>query len=236
MDYSTIQARVAEYLDRTDLTTHIQNWINDCRKDIALKYDFDYLYVEASISTSAGSATYSLPQDYLGHLTIFAGSKKLTRVGPREFDELYGNNDDDESNVVWLTSETSQRDSATPSGAPDYYIDRGMYIQLWPIPDNTYTVLMKYYAQPADFTIGTDEDYVSRFHFEAIIYGAALRGAVFLDDDVKIQIFTQSYTTTVQEIIKREKEKYAKDMTVRMKSWKDYGLTTFKRLHKIKNS
>lgn len=241
MQYSTIIDRVAEYLDRSDLgtsasttisATKIGQWVNDTRKDIALKYDFNYLYVEATISTSAGTATYSLPSDYMGHLTILCAYKKLSRVGAREFDELVYTDDTEltTSNQLELT----ESDDAT-SGFPEYYIDRGMCIQLYPNPDDEYTVTMKYYAQPVDFEVASDEDYMARFHFEAIIFGAALRGAVFLDDIQKQQVFKGAYEASVTEIVQREKETKQRDKHVRWKTYKDFHSDTFKRFMKFKS-
>lgn len=242
MIYSMMIDRVSQYLDRTDLGTSattpvssskIAQWTNDTRKDISLKYDFNYLYAEATVSTSADSATYSLPDDYMGHLTLLCDYKKLSRVGAREFDELYYTDDDESTASSQLELNVS---STSTEGFPEYYIDRGMYIQLFPRPDDTYTLTMKYSAQPADFTAGTDEDYMSRFHFEAIIFGAALRGAVFLDDQAKIEIFNKAYRMALDEIVKREKDTKSKDTHVRMKSWKDYELETFRRLTRIVNT
>lgn len=241
MKYSEIVDRVAEYLDRTDLgtsssailsATKIGQWVNDCRKDIALKpnSDFNYLYEEATISTSAGSAVYSLPSDYLGHLTLICDYKKLIRVGAREFDERELT--DDAANTQAISLELQIGTST--SDFPEYYIDRGMYIELWPKPDAAYTITMKYYAQPEDFESEDDEDYMSRFHFEAIIFGASLRGAIFLDDTTKIQIFKSAYGMAIDEIVKREKDTKARDKYVRMKSWKDYPLSTFRQFQRIK--
>lgn len=239
MDYDAMIDRVAEYLDRTDLgtsssspvsATNIGKWINDCRKDLALKYDFNYLYVEATVSTSASTATYSLPSDYMGHLTILCNYKKLVRVGAREFDELYytGKIEQDNSDQLEL-----QEGTDSTSSFPEYYIDRGMYIQLFPCPDTTYTLTMKYFAQPADFDTGDDDDYMSRFHFEAIIFGACLRGAIYLDDTTKIGIFTQAYKVAIEEIVRREKDTKVKDTHVRVKSHKDYDMATFRQLMRV---
>lgn len=239
MQYDDIVDRVADYLDRTDLgtsasspisSTSIGQWVNDTRKDLALKHDFNYLYEEATISTSAGTAIYSLPQDYMGHVTILCNYKKLVRVGAREFDELYYTDDTENTDSDQLQLNVS---SESTSGFPEYYIDRGMYFQLYPEPDATYTITMKYFAQPDDFDSADDEDYMSRFHFEAIIFGTALRGAIFLDDQAKIAIFTQAYKMCIQELIAREKGTKNKDTHVRMKSWRDYEVETFRRLMRI---
>lgn len=238
MIYSMITDRVAEYLDRTDLGTSssspissskIGQWINDTRKDVALKYDFNYLYVEATIETSAGTAVYSLPEDYMGHLTVLCEYKKLMRVGAREFDELLYTDDVEVSSVANL----ELTEGSGTSGFPEYYIDRGMNIELFPRPDAAYTITMKYYAQPANFTTGTDYDYMSTFHFEAVIFGAALRGALFLDDVGKVQAYKAAYGETLTDIIKKEKETKTKDTHIRVKSWKDYDLSTFRRLTRI---
>lgn len=235
MEYGTMIDRVAEYLDRTDLgtssstnpsATKIGQWINDTRKDIALKHDFNYLYVEAAISTSAGCGVYALPQDYMGHLTMLCNYKKLMRVGAREFDEREMT--DDEKNTQPESLELTIDTMTT--GFPEYYIDRGMYIEFWPEPDATYTIVMKYYAQPEDFYSIDDEDYMSRFHFEAIIFGACLRGSVFLDDNAKIGIFTAAYKSAVDEIIKKDQNIKTKDRHVRVKSWKDYKVEVFRQM------
>jgi hypothetical protein len=242
MQYSTMVGRVAEYLDRTDLGTadsspvsssKIGLWINDARKDIALKYDFNYLYEEASISTSANSAIYELPTYYMGHLTVLCEYKKLARISAREFDELYYTRKGEETSPSTL--ELNEGSDAT-AGMPEYYIDRGMYIQLFPKPDAAYTVIMKYYAQPSDFGAGSAEDYMSRFHFEAIIFGAALRGSLYLDDIQKIENFRGAYDRSLQEIVKREKDTKTKDTHVRWKSSRDYDLIQFRQLMRIDNT
>jgi hypothetical protein len=169
----------------------------------------------------------------MGHLTLLCNYKKLARVGAREFDELYYTSDDENTQSEQLELDES---SDASTGFPEYYIDRGMYIQLFPCPDTAYTLTMKYFAQPANFDTGDDEDYMSRFHFEAIIFGAALRGAIYLDDTTKMEIFSKAYKVAIDEIVRREKDTKAKDTHVRMKSWKDYDLETFRRLSRIQNS
>ena len=237
MDYQTLQERVRSYLDnRTDLTTNIQNWINDTRKDLALKPDrgFSYLYVEATCETSASSARYALPSDYIRHLNIFIGAKKLIRLMPDEFDSVVGVSvdrlsTDTASQYLYTTESMNQSE-------PDYYIDRGVEFDLYPIPDGTYTLLLKYYAFPEDFTSNTDYDYISTFHFEAVIWGAALRGAMFLDDKEKLGTYAAAYGAAIKEMLKNEKDRYASDNIVRVKTYKDFAPGQLQRIMKIRTS
>ena len=232
MTFIDIQDRVASYLDRSDLTTYIRNWINDTRVDIALKYNFKYLYTEASASTTSGIKKYALPTDYLGHLMVWCANKKLMKIEPREADELTKTDSTQTAYPRALTTEgTSIIDAGTTSGPPDYYIERGMELELYPTPYGTYSLILSYYQQPTTWTAGQSAsyDYMSTFHYEAIVWGASLRGAMFLDDDENTTKFGALYQKAVDDMIKREKDQLHADTHPRLKSYKDFDLTTFKR-------
>lgn len=239
MTRETIRSRVAAYLDRTDLDTKIKQWIEDTRMDLALKYPFKYLYAEATASTSSGTAKYAMPSDYLGHAVLWCGSKKLVKLTPREFDELTQTDVDAAAVPRELTVESGTSTTTTSiSGPPDYYIERGMEFELYPTPDATYTLRIKYYATPSAWTTATtyddSYDYITTFHYDAVIWGTSLRGAVYLDDDAKKQNFAAAYNTAIQEMIKREKDFESEDQHPRMKTWTEYDLTTFKRMFRIR--
>ncbi len=228
MNFSTLQSRVGDNLDRTDLTTRIKGWINDERKSLAIDYNFDFLYVEATVTTSAGSGTYALPEDYLEKETLHLGSKKLHALTGKEFDELIGIKETLDSSTNLLVTTNSN----ITTGEPDYYINRGLYFDLYPIPNGSYTLTLKYYAQPIDFSGNTDEDYMSRIYFDAIIYGATMRGSAFLDDDKKLSTYAGLYSKALQSMEKKERGKKGNDLRRRMKTYKDFDLETFKRLIK----
>jgi len=238
MTRDTIRARVAQYLDRTDLDTTIKQWIEDTRLDLALKYSFRYLYVEATASTVVGTNKYALPSDYLGHAVLWAGSKKLMKLTPREFDELTPTDIDATFVPRALTVEPGSAISTTSiSGPPDYYVERGMEVELYPTPDAVYTLKIKYYATPSSWTTAAayddQYDYITTFHSDAVIWGSALRGAIYLDDEQKKANFSAAYDAAIQEMIKREKDIEAEDQHPRFKTWQEYDLTTLKRMFKI---
>lgn len=246
MNRATIKSRVRDFLDRSDLDPKIESWIEDTRKDIALKYNFRYLYVEATASTTAGTAKYALPTDYLGHLVVWVGAKKLMRVSPREFDELTLTEIDAEASPRLLTLEGGSSVTTTSiAGPPDYYVERGMEIEIYPTPDAVYTLRLKYYAQPTSYEVDTSsdstagdaddssEDYIMRFHPDSVIWGTALRASIYLDDERKMATFAAAYKSAIEEMIYREKQSLNEDMHPRMKDYRDYNLTTFKRMIRV---
>lgn len=238
MNRLNLRNRVVDYLDRSDLNVKIENWINDARIDLALKYNFRYLYVEATLSTVVLSSTYAMPIDYLGHLNVWCNNKKLMRISSAEFDNL---------TLTEIGASAAPRQLYLEAGSsvttdsilapPDYYVERGMSIELYPTPDAIYQLLLKYYAQPSVWTTGTagdsEEDYITRFHFEAVIWGAALRGSIYLDDEQKKANFAAAYKSSIEEMILRERENKYEDYQPRMTDWRDYDLSTFKRLVRV---
>lgn len=236
MNFSTLKERVTEYLeDRTDTDFQIKvgNWINDTRKDLALEYEFDYLYVEATYSTSAGSAEYALPSSFIGLEDVWVGTKKLERLYLPERDVLSPTDVDSPSGETFLLPIEQGLSGDSNQSIPDYYIIRGFALELWPVPDAAYTLKIKYYAQPTDFTLDADYDHISNFHFDAVIWGAALRGAIYLDDNDKIQKYEGYYQKAIEKMIMKEKKRVAKDQRPRMKTFKDFYLPTFKRMTKM---
>ena len=235
---SDIRSRVRDYLDRSDLDTRIDGWVNDTRLDLALKYNFRYLYAESTAPTTVGTARYALPADYLGHLVLWCGAKKLMRVSQREFDELTLTDVDADASPRQLPLEGGSSVTTTSiAGPPDYYIERGMEVDLYPTPDAVYTLTLRYYAQPATWTVGSSTDssydYITTFHPEAVIWGVCLRGAMYLDDDQKKATFAAAYKSTVEEMVLRERASLLEDQHARFKTWQDYDLTTFKRMMKV---
>lgn len=219
--FDSLKSRVREYVDRTDIDTKIENWINDTRRDISTKYNFHYLYTEATVSTVAGSSYYPYPSDYLDKLAIFCGGRKLSKVPAHFFEEL--------------VSTTSTGDIWSASGDPIYYIERGSEFQLYPTPDAVYTLDLRYYAQPADFTASGDYDDMSNLYPDAIIYGACERAAIYLEDDQGEAKFHKRYIDKIQELIANEKRQ--QDMTdnkmKRIKTVGDYSKTQLANFLKI---
>lgn len=225
MRRSDMQTRAARYLDRDDLDTDILDWMQDARQELALTYNFAYLYKEATTNVSAGQNRYALSSDYLDHITLFyretsAFGKKLGRASPGTFDTMGG-----------LTPTT-----CAASGQPEYYVIYGREIEVIPTPNNACTanrgeLKIRYYSQAPSLTADSDEDEMAIHHYEAIIYGACLRGALFLNDSVNMQKWGAAFEKEKGVMLQREKDKEVTDnKSIRMKHWSDYDVNVMKRV------
>ena len=221
MNYGELRNRVHELLEnRTDLTTKIGAWINDTRKDLATEYEFDHLFATQAGSTSVGEALYNLPSDYIWLQSVYVGSKPLYKLTMTEEGFLYYNSSNDR---LYLPYDS---DVINKQGSPCYYLIQGEQIKMIPIPDAVSTYIINYYRLPEDFVNVDDSDMISRLHADAIIYGAALRGALFLDDREKVNQYGALYAKAVQKMIMRQKRFKEQNRIVRFRVPEDLDLGT----------
>lgn len=217
--------RVCINLDRTDVSgsstatlsaSKAGIWVNDSLSDVATKYKFQFYYTEATLNTVAGSAYYALPCDYLDHFTIFCGNAKLSRYSMQNFDENLS------------TSTTGDIDSSTASGKPYYYVVRGSQFQIYPTPNSDdYELNLRYYAKPDALTSSGSYDRLTELYPETIVNGATYRGARWAEDTYNERRYKEDYIQSIKELIAAEKERELTDSHFRLKTWRDFVLTTF---------
>lgn len=223
MNLKELKEHVINYLDwrGSGVDTKVTQWINLTRLDIALKFDFPFLFATA-ITTTTGDSTYHVPPDYLDHMLILMEdegmnlrviyeltpgywSKQLTEIEWKRLIEI----DSPPYRVIW----------------------KGTYFTIIPLPPEGRTIEMWYYRKPDEFTVDTDEDYMSITYPEVIISGAVLRGAIYLDDEAKIAKFQAIYSEQLKAMIARENRKKAdRRGNLRFRTWKDFDPQTFRRL------
>ncbi len=231
MDFSDLKTRVTEYLERgdTNIATKVGNWINDTRKDIANKYTFGYLLTEAYVGLTSGTARYALPTDYLGKLEVFlvnkSDSKKRAKLDKMQSARYFAD--------TYLDDAESGHSTVVDGGTPNKYVEYGTEFEVHPTPNSSaasdYRLYIWYYAQPTNFSDDSDEDHISRYHFEAIIFGAVYRGALYFDDQYKKEEFKGLYREAIVEMIHKEKKMDTQDLHPRMKHWQDYTASQMRR-------
>ena len=129
-DYTTLQATIASYLARTDLTDQIPEFIRLAQDRLVRDLRIRQMLKVATADTTAGDATVSLPSD-------FVAMKDLHLQGnpPQTIKFLSVSN-------FFRNAHTSQ------SGLPSRYTLLGAEFQFAPIPDSVYTLQMVYFYEP----------------------------------------------------------------------------------------
>ena len=130
--------------DDSDLSdTQLTRWLNMAQHRVAEMYTFQEMLDEFASACVEDQKRYGFPERMkeIISLVLVDGSmsRKLTQVGRRTFDTL-----------------EPYPESGVVSGKPTHYVLQGTNFELFPIPDDTYTLKIYCSVFPADLSGDTD--------------------------------------------------------------------------------
>ena len=182
-NYSELKTAIASWLDRTDLTDIIPDFI--ALAETRHKRDFKIRRMETRVTTNTidGSEFYTLPDDYVAMRNI-----KL--------------NTDPKTPLEFLTPEIMDRLNAGSSkGTPKAYTIKGNNIELRPIPDGVYQVEVSYYKHFTALSDSNTTNDMLTHHPDVYLYGALVEAEPYLQNDKRIQVWSGYYDRAKQDII-----------------------------------
>lgn len=202
--YSELKTAIANWLDRSDLTDVIPDFI--ALAETRHKRDFKIRRMETRVTanTIADTEYYTLPDDYIAMRNI-----KL--------------NTDTKTPLEFLTPEIMDRLQAGSSvGKPKAYSIKGNTIQLRPIPDGVYEIEIAYYKTFAALSDSNTTNDMLTHHPDAYLYGALVEAEPYLQNDKRLQVWAGLYDRAKEDIIKsNERDRHSGTAPV---TRIDYGL------------
>ena len=203
-NYSELKTAIASWLDRTDLTDIIPDFI--ALAETRHKRDFKIRRMETRVTANTidGSEFYSLPDDYVAMRNI-----KL--------------NTDPKTPLEFLTPEIMDRLNAGSSkGTPKAYTIKGNSIELRPIPDGVYEIEVSYYKHFTALSDSNTTNDMLTHHPDVYLYGALVEAEPYLQNDKRIQVWSGYYDRAKQDIItSNERDRHSGTTPV---TRIDYGL------------
>jgi hypothetical protein len=203
-NYSELKTAIASWLDRTDLTDIIPDFI--ALAETRHKRDFKIRRMETRVTANTidGSEFYSLPDDYVAMRNI-----KL--------------NTDPKTPLEFLTPEIMDRLNAGSSkGTPKAYTIKGNNIELRPIPDSAYQIEVSYYKHFTALSDSNTTNDMLTHHPDIYLYGALVEAEPYLQNDKRIQVWSGYYDRAKQDIItSNERDRHSGTTPV---TRIDYGL------------
>jgi hypothetical protein len=178
-NYSTLQAAIADYLNRADLTSQIQNFIQFAEADLNTRLRCREQIVRAEATSSAEFV--QLPADWLEaiNLHIVGGQQPLHYVTLDKADEI---------------------NSLQVYTAPHYYSLMNGAIEIIPEPTDDIDIEMIYYAKIPALSDQATTNWLLTKAPDVYLYGALTHAAPFLMDDQRIPVFGQIYLARVQAL------------------------------------
>ena len=201
--YATLQTAVANWLDRSDLTDRIPEFIAlaEARMNrtlrLAIMLNVDQTTLGGATTLVAGTRDYSLPSGYLQMLDFHLRTDPITPLSYITPENM---------NRMWAGSQLGIPEAYTifsdnASGTP---IKK---VKLGPSPAGAYTYSMMFYKKiDALATDNTTEQMLTN-NPDVYLYGALLEAEPFLMNDQRVQL----WATAFQESLSALQEQDNKD-------------------------
>ena len=178
-NYATLQSTIADYLNRADLTSQIQTFIQFAEADLNSRLRDRSMIVRAEATSN--QEYVQLPADWLEaiNLQIVDGQSPLRYITL------------DESDIVNASKAFTQ---------PRFFSLMNGAIELVPPPAVNIDIEMIYYGKIPALSDAVATNWLLNKAPDVYLYGALTHAAPFLMDDQRMAVFGQIYLTRVQSL------------------------------------
>jgi len=179
--YTELKAALADWLDRTDLTSQIVDFITLAEAEFNRT-----LFVpqrEEVSSASATAGTITLPTDFWSMRSLYIDSDPKTYLEQMNMGEL------------------RNRYSANATGRPqNFALQSGNELVLAPSPDTTYTLVLNYWQTIPALSGSVASNWLLASHPDIYLYGSLLQAAVFLVDDERVPLWRGAMGSAIDQL------------------------------------
>lgn len=184
--YTELKDAIADWLDRSDLTSRIPDFIALAEARINRELRIRPMEVRSTMVTTADQQYFQLPGGYIQMRNIQLNTNPTTPleyITPEMLDRLYG---------------------STTTGKPRAYTLIGDEIQLAPIPDSAYQVEMAFYEKftpLGDGSAGTvTSNWLTANAPDVLLYGALMEAEPFIKNDERIPVWLNGYSNAINKL------------------------------------
>lgn len=177
--YSTLCDAVGRWLYRDDLTDVIPDFI--ALAESRINRDLRLRAMETSFTGTLNGATFSLPAD-------FGVAQRLSLQA-----------DSQEVELRYVAPEMISKYSLG-TNLPQMYTLIGWLAQVIPAPDGAYDFTFYYLTNLPSLSATQTTNWLILNAPDVYLYGCLLEAAPYLQDDVRIAIWTQAYNEAVESV------------------------------------
>ena len=175
--YSELQASVASWLHRSDLTTEIQDFIRLAEADLQVRAKLSQWDTSATVSLTSGVG--SLPSDYAQTISVAYNQVLLTHLPPAQFDSYL---------------------EAAGAGTPVTFAVRGASLLV--APTMTGDVTLRYTARFTALSDSATTNSLLTLFPDAYLNGALAQACVWLHDKENAQLYGMLFDSAVNRVRK----------------------------------
>ena len=193
MNYSELKTNIASFLNRSDLTSDIDMFIDQTEGELNRRLRTADMVKRA---TATADAQYlSLPTDWLQAINV--------EVTSNDFKPLM------QQSIESLDLYRASNDNTT--GQPIYFALVDKTMEFAPTPDQAYTVQLTYYAKVDALSDSNTTNFVLDNHHDIYLYGALKHASIFLMEDERVTMFSQLFEKALEEVrMQQERKEFGK--------------------------
>ena len=182
MTYDEIKTKVAEYLNRTDLTSQMDMFIDLTESDINKVIKHQDLIKRAN--AVAETQYTQLPSDWSRVINVELNTSDHTTLLQQSTESL----------------DLKRTSIDNVSGRPEYFAITDNAIELCPTPDTNYELQLTYYANIPELSSTNTTNVVSDKFPDVYIYGCCKHASVFLMEDERVGMFQTLFDKALEEV------------------------------------
>jgi hypothetical protein len=173
--YTTLQATIADWLNRPDLANVIPTFISLAEKRLSRDLRIRQMLKVVTTTLAAADKTVELPSDYLQMRDLHINTNPIQVLEYQSPSNFYRNT------------------NSTISGVPFQYTVLAQEFQFAPVPDGDYTLQMIYYAAPPALSSFNASNMFLANCPDLLLYGALSEAEPYLMNDPRIQVWASLY-------------------------------------------
>tara|TARA_R100001460_G_scaffold97183_1_gene139688 strand:+ start:2957 stop:3604 length:648 start_codon:yes stop_codon:yes gene_type:complete len=204
MTYSELKTNIANYLNRSDLTSFLDIFIDNTEAELNRRLRTKDMVKRAT--ATADSQYLALPTDWLEAINI--------EITSNNFRPLF------QQSIESLDVYRQANDNVT--GSPIYFAVVDKSLELAPTPDTSYTLQLTYYGSVDALSDSQTTNFVSTGHPDVYLYGALKHASIFLMEDERVPLFTAQFEKALEEMrLEQEKAEFGKGSLIQRR--RTYG-------------
>ena len=194
--YATLQTAVANWLDRSDLTDRIPEFINlaEARLNrvlrLQLMVNVDTTTLGSAATLVAGTRDYALPSGYLQMIDFALTTDPITPLSyitPENMNRMWAGS---QLGIPEAYTIFSNNSSGTPVPT----------VKLGPSPAGAYTYSMMFYKKISALSTDNTTEAMLTDNPDIYLYGALMEAEPFLMNDGRVQLWATAFQESVRAL------------------------------------
>ena len=180
--YAELKTNIADFLNRDDLTSVSSTFVSLAEAD--LNRQIRHWRQEKRSAAEIDTQYSAIPADMLEVIRFYITSG--------------------DTRPLELISQSQMLDrkfrNLNTSGQPAYYAVTAGELEVYPVPDGTYTSELYYFGKTDALSDSNTSNWILEHYPDAYLYGSLIHSAPYLKDDARIQVWAALYQNAIDAI------------------------------------